>query len=297
MRFVGVDAASKSFRVGDVNFVREVLTLEVYLARAPEEPELSAVVAPPWSTLPWPLLVLMEEAVTRGWAAFSQAEAKRRGVAWLDLVRSGELRAKLATLLGELERDAFRPQALRPYVTEEEARARWAALAAFYKANDHFLVTNGPYKLKSWTPQSVTLEAFRDLTYPLGVGSYDAYAIPRRGFITKADWNGERLTISGEIEVVETFQRSYRLVRTPLRSIPATMLTRAAPECRYIVTDMDGRVVAAGTALPGAKSDFQIDLKDRLPAGRYTLSAILAVNGNVMNPDIHRVPINVGSGR
>ena len=44
--------------------------------------------APPWSTLPWHLLVLMEEAVERGWAAFSQAEAQRRGVDWLDLVRS-----------------------------------------------------------------------------------------------------------------------------------------------------------------------------------------------------------------
>src|SRR5450759_1501942 len=32
------------------------------------------------------LLVLMEEAVERGWAAFSQAEAARRGVEWLDLV-------------------------------------------------------------------------------------------------------------------------------------------------------------------------------------------------------------------
>ena len=61
----------------------------------------------------------------------------------------------------------------------------------------------------------MTLEAFRDLTYPLGVGSYDAYAIPRRGFITKVDWSGDRLTLTGDIEIVEKFQRSYKLVRTP----------------------------------------------------------------------------------
>ena len=71
VRIAGVDAASKSFRVGDVAFVREVFTVEVYLAIAPEEPEWSALVAPPWSTLPWPVLVLMEQAVERGWAAFS----------------------------------------------------------------------------------------------------------------------------------------------------------------------------------------------------------------------------------
>ena len=63
VRVVGVDTASKSFRVGDVDFVREVFTVEVYLDIAPEEPEWNALVAPPWSTLPWPVLALMEEAV------------------------------------------------------------------------------------------------------------------------------------------------------------------------------------------------------------------------------------------
>jgi hypothetical protein len=297
VRAAGVDTGSKSFRVGDVNFVREVFTVEVYLDIAADDAEWNALVAPPWSTLPWHVLVLMEEAVTRGWAAFSQAEATRRGVPWLDLVRSGEMNAKLASLLPQLEREAFRPQALLAYVTEEEARRRWGALAAFYKAGGHFLVTNGPYKLKSWTPQSVTLEAFRDLTYPLGVGSYDAYAIPRRGFVTKAEWSGERLTLSGDIEVIEKFQRSYRVVRTPLRSVPATVLKRSAPECRYVVTDADGRVALAGAAQLGAEASFQVDLKGRLPPGRYTLSALIAVNGNVMNAEIHRIPFTTTSQR
>jgi hypothetical protein len=158
-------------------------------------------------------------------------------------------------------------------------------------------VTNGPYKLKSRTPDGVTLEAFRDLTYPLGVGSYDAYAIPRRGFVTKSDWQDGRLTISGDIEVVEKFQRSHRLVRTPLNAVPATVAQRAAPECRYTVVDADGRVALAGIIPPGPDATFQADLKDRLPAGRYTLSALIAVNGNVMNAEIHRMPIEVAPPR
>ena len=77
-------------------------------------------------------------------------------------------------------------------------------------------------------------------------------------------------------------------MRTPLKSVPATVLRRAAPECRYVVTDADGRVALAGVAPLGADASFQIDLKDRLPPGRYTLSALIAVNGNVMNADLHR---------
>jgi hypothetical protein len=297
VRITGVDTAAKSFRIGDVNFVREVFTVEVYLTVAPEEPEWSAALAPPWSTLPWTVLVLMEEAVTRGWAAFSQAEAVRRGIPWLDLVRSGDMNARLAGLLGQFEREAFRPAALLPYVGEEEARRRWSALAAFHQASGHVLVTNGPYRLKSWTPESVMLEAFRDLTYPLGVGSYDSYAIPRRGFVTKADWNGKRLTFSGDIEVVEKFQRSYRLVRMPLGSVPAPDLKRAAPECRYVVVDSNGQVAAAGAAPLGAEADFRVDLAERLAPGRYTLSALIAVNGNVMNADLHRMQIVVAVQR
>jgi hypothetical protein len=293
VRPVGVDAGSKSFRVGDVNFVREVLTLEVYLDIAPADPEWNAVVAPPWSTLPWHVLALMEEAVGRGWAAFSQAEAKRRGVPWLDVVRSKELDARLAGLVAEFERGAFRPNALQAYVTEQEARRRWKALAAFHAATGHFLVTNGPYKLKGWSPESVTLEAFRDLTYPLGVGSFDAYAVPRRGFVTKVERSGDRLTLSGDIEMVEKFQRSYRLVRTPLKAVPAAFLQRAAPECRYVITDAQGRVALAGMAPPGTDAGFQIDLQGRLPPGSYSLSAVIAVNGNTMNADIYRMPVTI----
>jgi hypothetical protein len=51
----------------------------------------------------------MEEAVSRDWAAFSQGEALRRNIEWLDLVRSDELKRKLAPLVEAFERDAYRP--------------------------------------------------------------------------------------------------------------------------------------------------------------------------------------------
>jgi hypothetical protein len=164
---------------------------------------------------------------------------------------------------------------------------------AFHKAHGHFLVTNGPYKLKAWSADSLSLEAFRDLTYPLGVGSYDSYAVPRRGFVTNTEWMGDRLVVSGDIEVMEKFQRSYRLVRTPLKSVPADVLRRAAPECRYLVTDAERRVVLAGAAVLDAEASFQIGLGDRLPPGDYTLSLLISVNGNMTGPGINRIAFTV----
>jgi hypothetical protein len=293
LRAVGVDAVSRSFRVGDVNFVREVLSIEVYSTVALGDPDRDATVLPAWSTLPWHAVVMMEEAVLRGWAAFSQVEAARRGVPWLDLVRSDELKQKLVSLVAEFERTGYRPEQLESLVTADEARRRWAALTAFYKNQGHFLVTNGPYRLKQWSGDRATLEAFRDLSYPLGVGSYDAYAIPRRAFITEVVEKNGRFRISADIEVVRKFQRSYAIDRRPLPTIPPVERVRAAPECRYTVLDEQGRVVTAGVVRPGDDAAFDVNLEAKLSPGRYTMLAMITVNENAMNAEIRRIPVFV----
>jgi len=293
IRFAGTDTKSKSFRVGDINVVRELFVFDVYTTSTPEDPEQDAALAPPWSTLPWHLTVLMEEAVSRGWAAFSQAEAERRGVEWLDLVRSDRLNQRLASLVATFEREGYRPDSLRALVGVNEARRRWAALAAFYRAHGHFLVTNGPYALKGWSTDSVSLDVFRDLSYPLGVGSYDAYAIPRRAFITKVEGKGGRLRLFADIETIMKFQRSYEVVRQPLQSVSPDILQRAAPQCRYMVLDAEGKVVLAGTATPAEDATFQMDFDGKLAAGRYTAVAEITVNGNAMNADIQRIPVRI----
>jgi hypothetical protein len=295
VRVVGTDATSKSFRVGDFEFVRELFVVEVFTSTPRVDPEQDAVVAPPWSTLPWHLIVLMEEAVDRGWAAFSQAEAQRRGVAWLDIVRSEAMNGRLAALVETFARDGYRPDRLTSLVGVEDARKRWSALAAFHKERGHFLVTNGPYQLKRWSDDSVTLEAFRDLSYPLGVGSYDAYAVPRRGFVTKVERDGDRLRLVGDIELIQKRMRSYDIVRRPLQSIAVDLRKRAAPECRYVVTDGQGRVVLAGQAPLAEDASFHVDLSGKLRPGNFTLAAEIIVNGNAMTAEIRHIPIDIAS--
>jgi len=297
LKFIATDTTSKSFRVGDVNVSRDLFVIDVYTTTTPGDAEQDAVVAPPWSTVPWHLLVLMEEVVRRGEAAFSQEEALRRGVEWLDLARSDPLRKRLASLVETFEREGYRPDALRSLVSVDEARKRWAALAAFYRDHGHFLVTNGPYQLQRWSSDGVAVVAFRDLSYPLGVGSYDAYAIPRRAFITKVERENRRLKLSADIETIMKYQRSYDVVREPLRSVAPDALKRAAPECRYtVVDDKQHRVVLAGVAALADDATFQLDLDAKLAAGEYTVLAAVTVNRNAMNADIRRIPVSIGSG-
>jgi hypothetical protein len=158
------------------------------------------------------------------------------------------------------------------------------------------LVTNGPYQLKRWSASSATFEAFRDLTYPLGVGSYDAYAVPRRAYITKIEYDGNQVRLLGDIETLVKFARSEKIERAPIQSVSREILRRAAPECRYVVIDNQDRVVLAGLSALGDDSTFRIDLNGKLTTGSYTVIALIAVNGNVMNADIRRFRAQVSSG-
>jgi hypothetical protein len=205
------------------------------------------------------------------------------------------MNSRLASLVETFERDGYRPAALQSLVSAGEARKRWAALSAFYRAHRHFLVTNGPYQLERWSTDSAALIAFRDLSYPLGVGSYDAYAIPRRAFITKVEQEHNRLRLFADIETIMKFQRSYDVVRGHLQAVEPDVLKRSAPECRYMVVDDKGHVVLAGLATLADDATFQVDLNGRLAAGRYTAVAEITVNRNAMNAEIRRIPVSISS--
>ncbi len=276
--------------LGDLKLEWVIQTIEVYLNHGALDPShAAAVAAPPWSTLPWPLLVLMEEAVARGWAAFSAEEAKRRGVAWLDLVRDPALQAKLAALAEEFEREGHLPEALKRLASAEEARERWGALRQFLQRQRHLLVTNGPYRLEKWTGDVAVLQVFRDPSYPVGLGTFDVFAWPPKASITKVDRRGPRLQVSVEVEKAVRAQRSFRMAREPLTKDAMTSGFPIRATCPYLVVGADGQVRSAGAGRYGGDATFTLDLKGLKP-GPYTVLTAVIPNGNAVNPDVRAIP-------
>lgn len=284
-KVIGVKTQTRNFG-SDLQFSYRVPVVDVYLNHRSTDPWEAAAVAPPWSTLPWEVIVLMEEAVKRGIAAFSEEEAQRRGVPWLDLVRDPATGRRLAALVDEFRLQGFRPDALREIVTRDEADERWTALARFYAQHGHFLVTNGPYRLESWTADVATLQVFRDLSYPLGVGSFDEYAIPLRAYASKIEDRGDHVEIRADVEQVSKFQRSYDIARVALGSASHDADAHERPECRYVIVAPHGTVVRAGTASFGNRGQFVLDLKDLATPGLYTVVVALYVGGNRVNPEV-----------
>jgi hypothetical protein len=290
VKYTGVDPNSQAIRFGDLTYARERLLVNVYLDAPATDGDFSAALALPWTSLPWHAIALMEEAVVRGWAAFSKDEAARRGVEWLDPVRSAPLKRRLEPLVEEFERAGYIPAALAGLVTPAEARARWTALRQYHAKYGHYLITNGPYVVKGWEEKAAVLEVIREADYPLGVGSYDSYAIPRRAAVVKADPAAEGLALAVEVDVVDRIMRDFRIVRRPLKDAVADIGQRAIPDCRFTVVDGGGGVVLAGTGRYRADGAIVLDLKDRLAPGRYTVFAALYPHGNTVNAEIRRIP-------
>jgi len=264
----------------------DVLVIVVYVNNTSPDPQYLADIALPWSTVPWHLMVLMQEAVIQGYAAFSEDEAVQRGVPWLDLVRARPTTERLVRLLDDFESRSYVPDALRGLVTREEATRRWRALREFFQRHGHLLVTNGPYRLQQWSDHGVLLEAFRSLSYPLGLGSFDKYARPRRAYITRLSVQGTRLEVQADVERVIRFERSYKIVRERLGSNTSGAIDQVDPLCRYLVVGGDGRVVKVATASYGNDGVYTAELPGARDTGRFTVIIGMYLNENMMTPDV-----------
>lgn len=284
-RVVRVD--ERTLTLADLTFTYRSPVIEVYLNSPTAEEQDNGPVAPPWSSVPWHVLALMEAAVERSIAAFSQSEAARRNLPWLDLVREPAQRDKLVELVNEFARTGYRPAALQELVNADAARTRWEALARFVGDSKHLLVTNGPYKLTSWSPEAVVFDVIREFTYPIGLGTFDPFAYPPRALITGMERSGDDVIVTADVEIWMKQQRNRRATRTALKreTMRETYAIRA--ETQYAVIADDGTVADAGIATWRTDGRFTLSLP-KLPPGGYRLLMAVFLDGNAVEPDIGR---------
>lgn len=269
---------------GEIEIRKQIPIVEVYANFTASDLPQVAALAPPWSTVPWHVLALMEETVQRGLAAFSEGQAEHLGVKWLDLVRDSSLQVKLQGLIDGFEQAGYRPPALHELVTVEQARARWHALKQFAEVHKHVLVTNGPYRLKQWSNTAAVFQVDRDLAYPGGVGSFNHYAYPPRAVITTVKREANRMLVYADVEKIVQEQRNYSTVREPLKPGALRGLYAIRTDSRFVVIGPDGSVLQVGTAKMTEDGHLVAELPEHLARGRYTFLVAIYLDGNTVDP-------------
>jgi hypothetical protein len=283
VRLIRVDTETLAF--GDDKLSYEVPVIEVYVDAPPED---AAVIAPPWSALPWHVLALFEEGARRGYLKLSA----------FDPVRDAALVGRLAELVRELEARAHVPPALAPYASAAEARARYRRLREFHAAHGHWLVTNGPYRLERWDGAKAVLGVFRDPSYPKGLGSFNAYAVPLRAHVTRIEKDGQGALVYTEAEWLERLGRDVRVVRGSFAQRLAERLSGAGPlplpVCHYLLLAPDGAVAAAGAARAGGNGACRLAFTPaagrRLGGGSYRLAIAPVLEDSIVGAPVKIVP-------
>jgi hypothetical protein len=102
----------------------------------------------------------------------------------------------------------------------------------------------------------------------------------------KTERRGERLEIQAEVENIEKFERSYKIVREPFRPQPASEKFREPLTVHWVVLGGNDEVAAAGASRDVQNGRLVVDLTGRLKPGAYRVALALALNGNLVNPEV-----------
>lgn len=129
--------------------------------------------------MPWEVLAAMDNLVfDKRKAAYSDTAAEKFQVPWISLVMENDARLVRNVLL-EFDRNNFLPESVfsvdgQNLVTQSEASQRYLAASSWFDDYKILVISNGPYMLTKFEPQSqyAELNAFRDSTYPFKPGDW-----------------------------------------------------------------------------------------------------------------------------
>lgn len=232
-----------------------------------DEAEIAAWAAP-GAPMPWEIYAAMEEVVLSGGAAFSRSAASERSTSWLSLLAPSDARKVLEALEG-FAASGHVPPPLSGMVDAAQAAGRYEAAAGWIRERGHAVISDGPFRLDSYSPEARTirLSAFDDPSYPFGAGRWSWLEGPRLPAITSAD-----------VPAVS---------ESPAR---VTVGTRDADELRYFVRGPGGHESGRVDA-SGGSSEFYVSGPD----GARQLR-LFAVSDEVQRPAYYETGLVVSSG-
>jgi peptide/nickel transport system substrate-binding protein len=238
-----------------------------------------------FATEPWEILAASERIVTDGRLAYSRSEAQAKGIEWYDPIireHADMIKAELQTMKNE----QFVPPALRDIITIEDAIRRYDASISWIENHGHAIIRNGAFYLDNFNVAggTITINAFRDSSYPFEVGHWSRYEIPRVADISSV--NVPRIVAIGQSTPIR--------VSVEVGGQPSSNVT-----VNYFVSNKDGVVVARGETQPESPGQFNInltsDMTSKLSPGPNQIR-IFATSNEALRPDISSSTILAAPG-
>ena len=159
------------FRIVDAD------TIEVYTDYWHFDKNQIASWAGGWSTTPWEIMAAMEKSVIDGTVAFSRSDATTKNVSWLSLIIPQDAKI-IQHILEDYKINKHTPAALDKFETNiQYFEDRYQQSIDWIVENDHAIISNGPFYLDRYSPESRTIvvKSFDYGDYPLEPGKWSDF--------------------------------------------------------------------------------------------------------------------------
>ncbi len=245
-------------------------TIEVYIDYWHfDETEIASWVTP-WSSVPWELMVSMEQAVIDGKVSFSRSGAVSKSVNWLSLIVPNDAEV-IKQYLIDFKQSGYVPPSLQGLQYDwQYFDERYDASIAWIEQNEHAVISNGPFYLDNYSPESrtITINSFDSPGYPFEAGKWKKFEQIKFPKITGV-----------EIQDVVNLKE------------PTTILveTTDASEVHYFVSNSKGETISSGVKLvtDGLSEIIITEVEtSKLDVGANTLK-IFASSDQILRPDIY----------
>ncbi len=245
-------------------------TIEVYVNYWHFDEAEIASWASAWSSTPWELLAAMENAVIDGKVSFSRSDAASKSTNWLSLIVPHDARI-IQEYLNKFKATNYIPPALENVQNDwSYFESRYDTSIEWIEQNDHAVVSNGPFYLDRYSPDSRTIvvRSFDTDGYPLESGKWKEFE----------DVKYPKITGVGISETVN--------LEKPL-TIPVN--TEDSTKVYYFISNSKAETVTSGI-LPVKDDTVDISLSEDdmslLVPGSNTLK-VFASSDQVLRPDMY----------
>ena len=224
-----------------------------------------------WSETPWEIHAAMENAVKDRKVSFSRSGATNNNVNWLSLIIPND-----AVIIKEYLEKFRDNNHIPPSIINQSNNSisyyndRYQKSIDWIENKNHAIISNGPYFLKSYTPESRTIivNTFEDDSYPFAVGKWKEFQ--------KTDYP----TIK-EIEIDKIIQKDKELViETKTKFVDSIM---------YFLTDSKGITISSNTLkVNSEKETIKIESNEieKLGLGANNIK-LFAISDSISKPDFY----------
>jgi peptide/nickel transport system substrate-binding protein len=130
-----------------------------------------------WNVMPWEIFSSIEQAVIDGKVSISRSGAASKNISWVSLIIPNDA-IVIQGYLDEFKKEKYVPPPLKQLESDlKYFDDRYSASSEWITKNNHAVISNGPFYLDAYSPESrtISVSAFDDESYPFKAGHWSAF--------------------------------------------------------------------------------------------------------------------------